>query len=95
MNMVLDTTLSIGCDGEIEAIKASTDAVHTPHSSNVSWFAWRNSKLWVGFKNDSVYRYDDVPLSVFARLKKEHDAGGSIGKLLRPAVKPYQYTRMK
>lgn len=66
--------------------------IETPESSNLVRFGHdeNESVLWVEFKNGGLYRYFDVPLAVFERMR----AAASKGQFLAQQVKGvYRYAR--
>lgn len=63
-------------------------------SSNLDWIAYDADKkiLYVAFKSNTIYKYDDVPRDVFEGLR----TAGSHGRYFAMRVKwKYKYERIK
>jgi len=61
--------------------------VPVPNSSSINSFGWIKDKdtgtLTITFKNDSVYEYDDVPLSVVNDMIEQESTGSYFHKYIR------------
>jgi hypothetical protein len=63
-------------------------------STNVDevWYFWQERRLFVRFRDGSLYAYDNVPLSIAVGMVEAGSAGRYVWNVLR--VGPFPYRRM-
>ena len=62
---------------------------HDVESSNISWISYvkEENKLYIGFKNGSIYEYYDVPEKVFDNFMKANSKGKFLWSDIRDKFK--------